>query len=290
MEPVTVYALVLLVVIAFVLTARAVRDSGIDDKAGTPVPTKRRPSSPSGSIERLDSASSNPTPWTVPGTPDAALRTITVAAADLPKHVVQTAPDGALFVDPEYFAGWRIVVDSGSPIDEADLRTDEEPPTSTTTPSVSPSPPLTSPAPASLVDKEIRSGRSIEEATASDLAETPDAPHSGAEGDPSISARLAPGGQQPAAPGLSVNSQKKAIGCGAVILVLVVLWVIGTLLGGSDDDDSPPSNVSPAVISRIEGTRNCAALQGEFDTADLNGNTQLMAFIDSRMRDVGCHG
>lgn len=87
------------------------------------------------------------------------------------------------------------------------------------------------------------------------------------------------------------DSQKKvAIGCGAVILVLIVFGIIGAVWGGSDDNIDPPDNVSPAVISRIESSTNCAALQSEFDTADLNGNAELMSFIDDHMRDVGCYG
>ena len=86
------------------------------------------------------------------------------------------------------------------------------------------------------------------------------------------------------------DSQKKAIGCGIAILVVVVLGIIGAIWGGSDENNEPPDNVSPAVISRIESSTNCAALQSEFDTADVNGNADLMAFIDDHMRDVGCYG
>lgn len=70
--------------------------------------------------------------------------------------------------------------------------------------------------------------------------------------------------------------------------------------------EKPPkvdwSSYSPAVKPRIKAlakAKDCSALQAEFDTADANdelqrkrtgtGNTQLMAYLDFKLRKAGCY-
>lgn len=64
----------------------------------------------------------------------------------------------------------------------------------------------------------------------------------------------------------------------------------------------PWGDYSPDVKTRIDGlaaSKDCTALQDEFNTADANdaatrtrtghGNTELMTYIDGRMRAAGCY-
>jgi hypothetical protein len=60
-------------------------------------------------------------------------------------------------------------------------------------------------------------------------------------------------------------------------------------------------NYSPSVQTRIDelgANKDCAGLQGEFDTAEANnanqregvgdGNTDLMSYIDDKLKEAGC--
>ena len=62
------------------------------------------------------------------------------------------------------------------------------------------------------------------------------------------------------------------------------------------------NNYSPIVKERIKkmvSEKNCSGLQTEFDSADKNneaqrrrtgeGNTDLMEYLDSKMREIGCY-
>jgi hypothetical protein len=94
-------------------------------------------------------------------------------------------------------------------------------------------------------------------------------------------------GGEPAARQSSSDSSR---GCLIAVIVVVVLLVLGAIFAAVDDGDDPPDNVSPAVITRIDNMTSCSGLQAEFDTADVNGNADLMSYIDARMNDVGCYG
>lgn len=67
------------------------------------------------------------------------------------------------------------------------------------------------------------------------------------------------------------------------------------LIGCGDDDDNgnytPPAgaNVNPDVVDRINAMTDCGELQGQFDTAEANGNTEFMRVADARMQAVGCY-
>ncbi len=99
------------------------------------------------------------------------------------------------------------------------------------------------------------------------------------------------------------------------ILGLFVLTVVLAMFSDSGTTDSNPSsttvsdtsgvdwnNYSPAVKTRIEeliSTNDCSGLQLEFDMADQNntaqenrvgaGNADLMNYLDSSMRKLGCY-
>ena len=57
-------------------------------------------------------------------------------------------------------------------------------------------------------------------------------------------------------------------------------------------DPVAPTKWSTAVQAEIDAAvarKDCNALQLTFDRADTNGNTDLMAYVDKRMREAGCY-
>lgn len=52
------------------------------------------------------------------------------------------------------------------------------------------------------------------------------------------------------------------------------------------------SDYAPAVRARIEAAYqrgDCAALQGEFDSADANGSVDLMRYLDAALEQADCY-
>jgi hypothetical protein len=84
-------------------------------------------------------------------------------------------------------------------------------------------------------------------------------------------------------------------------LAFVLLALAGC---GSSDATNAPRTGNPAVYERIASETDCAALQHEFDTADVNHTRDLgrdrldladvdvayMNAADDRMREIGCYG
>lgn len=101
--------------------------------------------------------------------------------------------------------------------------------------------------------------------------------------------------------------ERLAIAIVAVVVIFGALWVLGGLgkLGPTSpgvDNAVPWSDYATGIQARIddlERAKDCPGLQREFDTADANNsatlsrtghnNATLMAYIDGKMRAVGCH-
>jgi hypothetical protein len=88
---------------------------------------------------------------------------------------------------------------------------------------------------------------------------------------------------------------------GAQVWMLCLLVIAGCSAGGASSPSVDWENYAPSVRSRIDSlasSRDCSGLQHEFDTADANsdlqrdrtgdGNADLMAYIDGKLRDAGC--
>lgn len=81
--------------------------------------------------------------------------------------------------------------------------------------------------------------------------------------------------------------------------MLTLAWVLIVLLsacGGSPSADEAPAvdwaSYSADTRTRIDNAveaKDCAALQGEFDTADGHSSTDLMVYLDAAMERVGCY-
>ena len=71
----------------------------------------------------------------------------------------------------------------------------------------------------------------------------------------------------------------------ALAFIVVFVATLAACSGGSGVDwDS----YAPAVKTRID-TGSCGELQQEFNVADANRSTDLMAYIDDTMRSKGCY-
>ena len=85
-----------------------------------------------------------------------------------------------------------------------------------------------------------------------------------------------------------------------VVAGLTTLALMATACSSSGSVDW--ENYAPEVRDRIDAmatSSDCAGLQAEFDTAEVNddaqrartgdGNADLMAYIDMKMQDAGCY-
>jgi len=83
---------------------------------------------------------------------------------------------------------------------------------------------------------------------------------------------------------------------------LASLALIAGLLVGCGAASVPWSDYAPGLqssIDRLATSRDCVALQEQFDVSDANddatrartghGNADLMAYIDAKMRSAGCY-
>lgn len=75
----------------------------------------------------------------------------------------------------------------------------------------------------------------------------------------------------------------------AIVGVSVVVVLVGWLAWTQVSDGGGGQPGSAPAVDRINSETDCAALQGEFDTAERNRHTDYMQVADRRMRSLGCY-
>ncbi len=84
---------------------------------------------------------------------------------------------------------------------------------------------------------------------------------------------------------------------------LLIGLLAAALVTGCGVEESVPPSVQPAVVERIASTTDCAALQEEFDVAELHADrlrdagaldearrsTYYMRLAHERMGSIGCY-